>query len=195
MLVKMVCTAKISIADIVLCWYYYCLSFLILSEVWQQKKNLAVKNVVYLSFWANLDLPTKLYIFGVWLDWDVGKIKIIEKPEHPFSIVKGLPRFLFRPFLDWDVGKKIKIIVKPEHPCSIVKGLPGFLFRPFLLAMLHVYIPNTKDWILKFKHLKLAPVLELKAIFFSGIIMFYFLGQVVMFFIILFDNYIESADC
>jgi len=41
-----------------------------------------------------------LYIFGVWLDWDVGKIKIIEKPEHPFSIVKGLPRFLFRPFLD-----------------------------------------------------------------------------------------------
>ena len=61
--------------------------------------------------------------------------------------------------------------------------------------MLHVYIPNTKDWILKFKHLKLAPVLELKAIFFSGIIMFYFLGQVVMFFIILFDNYIESADC
>jgi len=78
----------------------------------KKKKILAVKNVVYLSFWANLDLPTKPYIFGVWLDWDVGKIKIIEKPEHPFSIVKGLPRFLF---------------------------------RPFLLAMLHVYIPNTKD--------------------------------------------------
>ena len=61
----------------------------------KKTKALAVK-----KRWGNLDFSTKLNIFGVWLDWDVGKIKIIEKPEHPFSIVKGLPRFLFRPFLD-----------------------------------------------------------------------------------------------